>query len=487
MSVTNSQLIYSTYLGGSADDEGASVALDPSFHAYVTGQTLSCDFPTAAPPTTPGPYQTSADGGSCGCPNPCNGDAFVTKINPDPSLPPSQQKLYSTYLGSTSLDSGTGIAVDAVGDAYVTGFTRGGPFPTTTLAYQPSATSIFVSKLRPGGNGLADLLYSTGLGLDVADNEGRSIAVDHPLVTGPASPDHSHGSHAYVTGLLIVPGSLPTTSGAFQTFPDLLGPNPIQGPTFVSVIDPAGNGSADLLYSTYLGGHTCLSFPCTVGLSIGVDQFFNAYVTGFTEALDFPMAPPGGPNVNILNILTQQLGTFQPSYPGGGLKTAFLAKITPDATLQPQSTQLRYSTYLGGNVSDRGNGVAVQPCGRTYVAGDTDSSNFPVQPLSTYQGPPEGTPFFIDCSVSGPVCGDAFATKFLIGRPKLKGTFVSASPPGPWSFSSSTTVTVHILVTNVGCGVAEVPVTFNSITVGPVTGTGGVSFAGTTRRLPPLG
>ena len=98
-------LVYSTYLGGSSDDEGTGIAVDSSGNAYVTGVTQSTDFPTAHP------LQAVYGGGMV------YGDAFVAKLNPAGSA-----LVYSTYLGGSGVDEGTGIAVDSAGNAYVTGY-----------------------------------------------------------------------------------------------------------------------------------------------------------------------------------------------------------------------------------------------------------------------------------------------------------------------------------------------------------------------------
>src|SRR5437660_12099220 len=109
---TGTALVYSTYLGGSSGDFANGIAVDATGSAYVTGSTLSADFPT-----TPGAAQTTFGGGLV--------DAFVTKLNPTASA-----LCYSTYLGGNSFDHGIGIAVDAAGNAYVTGDTASTNFPT---------------------------------------------------------------------------------------------------------------------------------------------------------------------------------------------------------------------------------------------------------------------------------------------------------------------------------------------------------------------
>jgi hypothetical protein len=197
-------LVYSTYLGGSSGDAGEGIALDASGDAYVTGVTGSTDFPTTA-----GAFQPIKPGSS-GADN-----AFVTKVNPTGSA-----LVYSTYLGGSSYDEGFGIAVDASGDAYVTGSTGSTNFPTTAGAFQTTLSgiygSVFVTELNPSGSALA---YSTYLGdggdLSWNGNAGEGIALDA-------------SGNAYVTGFARTRGrnhNRKSGAGAragFETFPGRL-------------------------------------------------------------------------------------------------------------------------------------------------------------------------------------------------------------------------------------------------------------------------
>src|SRR2546427_6820984 len=218
-------LAYSTYLDGSADDQGLAIAVDAQGNAYVTGDTGSADFLQGDPfPTTLGAFRTTPAG------------IFVTKLNANGSA-----LLYSSYLGAAGSDFGIGIAVDAAGNAYVTGFTDSGnafrlyaPFPTTPHAFQQiprGSADAFSTKLNATGSAL---IYSTFLGGDGFD-DGFAIAVD---------PNCSINCSAYVTGQTFSP-NFPTTAGAFQT--DLRGSDD----AFVTKLDPTGS---TLVYSTYLGG-----------------------------------------------------------------------------------------------------------------------------------------------------------------------------------------------------------------------------------------
>jgi len=308
---TGSALSYSTYLGGGSFDSGQGIAVDGSGNAYATGYTLSTDFPT-----TPGAFQTTS-GGSY--------DAFVTKLSPTGSAP----LVYSTYLGGSGIDVGSAIAVDTLGNAYVTGYADPN-FPTTTSAFQTTygggSADAFVTKLNPAGS--APLAYSTYLGGNGQDI-GQAIAVDG-------------SGNAYVTGYTDSV-SFPTTRGAFQTtfgggFYD----------SFVTKLSPTD--SAPLVYSTYLGGS-----GIDVGYGIAVDSSGNAYVGGYTNSTNFPTTT----------------GAFQTTF-GGGASDAFVTKLNPGG-----SAPLVYSTYLGGSGEDVGQAIAVDSFRNSYVTGYTASSNFP--------------------------------------------------------------------------------------------------------------
>ncbi len=233
-----SGLVYSTYLGGSSNDFGRSIAVDSGGNAFVTGETTSSSF------LLMNPFQSTLKGTQ---------DAFVTKFDSAGAL------AYSTYLGGTNIDTGYGISVDSSGSAYLTGSTSSGDFPLVN-PIAGTTGGIFVTKMNQAGTGL---VYSTLLGTGT----GFDITVD---VTG----------NAYVTGS--VGNNLPTTPGAFQTAP--LGGCCGSGTddAFVSKLNPAGNG---LIYSTYLAGT-----DRETGRGIALDNSGNAYVTGFTSSADYPLA-----------------------------------------------------------------------------------------------------------------------------------------------------------------------------------------------------
>ncbi len=184
-----SALIYSTYLGGSGGDSGAGMAVDGSGNSYVVGNTGSPDFPT-----TPGAFQTICNGG--GQCNVSSGDAFVSKISPDGSL-----FVWSTYLGGSSAEQASGVAIDSQGYVYVAGFTSSYNFPLVSPSQKKFAGGgwdAFVTRFSPSGTALFSSTYLGGGELDL----GYAIAAD------------SVGD-AYVTGLT-QSSSFPTTHGALQ-------------------------------------------------------------------------------------------------------------------------------------------------------------------------------------------------------------------------------------------------------------------------------
>lgn len=310
-------LIYSTYLGGSANDTGASIAVDSAGNAYIAGSTYSYNFPTLSA------YQTSNRGQQ---------NAFVSKFNPFGGL------VYSTYLGGNGTDGASGIAVDSSGNAYITGGTTSTNFPVAS-AFQPASggnQDAFVTKLGPSGN---TMVYSSYLG----GSGGASGTVE----AGTAIAVDSAGA-AYIAGATSST-NFPITAGAPQSVNMGGGED-----AFVAKVNPAGNA---LVYCTYLGGS---SFDFATG--IAVDFLRNAYVTGYTASYDFV-----------------SLRALQPANAG-----SYDAFVT---TINPAGTAILSSTYLGGSGSDSANAIALDPVGNIYVAGMTQSLDFPVKtPFQNFNG-----------------------------------------------------------------------------------------------------
>jgi hypothetical protein len=227
--------MYSTYLGGSLNDDGRGIAVDATGHAFVTGIARN-GFPT-----TSGAYDTTIGG-------PVTMDVFVAKLDATGGL------VYSTLVGGASNDEGRAIAVDSSGNAYVTGLANGG-FPTTPDVVDPtqSGTEVFVIKLNADATALT---YSTFLG-GSGNDEGRGIAIDA-------------AGNAYVTGV-VASGTFPTT------------PTPGYDPTFGggasdAFVTKLNQSATALTYWTFLGGN-----GNDDGRAIAVDAVGNAYVTGVAE------------------------------------------------------------------------------------------------------------------------------------------------------------------------------------------------------------
>ncbi|MBK7599322.1 MAG: SBBP repeat-containing protein [Acidobacteria bacterium] len=237
-----SALAYSTYLGGSSGDEGRDIAVDSMGSAHIVGQTFSTNFSTA------NPLQSINGGGSS--------DAFIAKLNPAGSA-----LIYSTYLGGNGSDTGTAIAVDSFGDAFVTGDTASTNFPTknpfqVSLGGQSDA---FVSIVTSTGSAL---VYSTYLGGNGSDF-GRGIALD-------------------ASGAVVVAGSVDSTN--FPTVNPLLASPAGSYDIFVSKFNTIGSA---LVFSTYLGG-----FSQDDANSVALDTVGNVYLTGRTTSTNFPVQNP---------------------------------------------------------------------------------------------------------------------------------------------------------------------------------------------------
>lgn len=298
---SGSRLIYATYLGGSQNDHALGIAVNPAGAAYVVGYTQSSDFPLANALQSTFSSQSS----------------FICALTADGS-----HLVFSTYWGiGTGAD---GVALDGTGNIYVTGSGTPGSFVNPIM----TTGGTYVTELNPTGTSVQ---FSTSFGGSNIDGP-NGIAVD------------SSGM-VYITGL--------TNSTDFPTTPTAPQPtwpggtlNP--GHAFVAKLDSVHSKT---VWSTYLGGST--GRWGEEGNAVAVDQSGNAYVTGYTNATDFPTVHP------------------VQSAAGGG-EDAFVTEVAA------AGTSYVFSTYLGGSSSDRGYGIAVDPVGGVYVTGRTASTNFPV-------------------------------------------------------------------------------------------------------------
>ena len=329
LNATGSALVYSTYLGGSSQDEASDVRLDATGSAYQSGRTSSTNFPTA------NPLQPAYGGG--------NFDDFVAKLNPAGSA-----LVYSTYLGGSGNEGFTAIAVDEAGNVYVASNTTSTNFPTVN-PLQPAnggGNDAFVAKLNATGSALVYSTYLGGSGSDLAlilavDHSGntyvagRTSSTDFPTVN-PLQPAYAGGPFDGFVAKLNAAGSALIYStylgGSGDTAENINGiavdaagnaylsgtaatdfptANPLQpayggGPSDAFAAKINATGSA-LIYSTYLGGS-----GSDRGDYIALDAAGNVYMIGWTSSPDFPTKDP-----------------LQPDY-GGGPFDAFVLKLSPD-------------------------------------------------------------------------------------------------------------------------------------------------------------
>jgi uncharacterized repeat protein (TIGR01451 family) len=376
--VIDPTLLYSTFIGGSAGnnifttgirESATGIAVDHSGNAYVTGFTQSPDFPT-----TPGAFQTSDPGGQ---------QTFITKLNPTGSA-----LVYSTYLNASFP---TSIAVDATGNAYVSGSNIHAGFPVTANAYSPvcdatAGGASFLTVLNPSGNGL---VYSTCIGTFVPNVGGVPVFT---AMTADAT------GHVFITG---TGGFIPTTPNAYQpVYPGSL------GSAFVMEFDITLSGTDSLMYSTYLGipGNPDGAHPGTQASAVAVDSFGKIYLTGFT-ADGFPVTPGAFQTVHATCVRN---GISCPAS-----SNAYIAKLDPTVSGQES---LIYGTYFGGVGTTVTRAIAVDSAGAVYLTGSTDVSRFGSFPI---------TPGAFQPSAGLPT-GASFVTKLDSGGSQLVySTFVS--------------------------------------------------------------
>ncbi|MBN1484243.1 MAG: SBBP repeat-containing protein [Chloroflexia bacterium] len=314
------EMLYGTYLGGSEQDWGHDVAIDGSGAAYLAGQTSSTDFPA-----TSGAFSETLGG---------TRDAFVAKLSPNGNG--SADLVYATFLGGSGGETAGGIAVDASGNALVTGWSNTG-FPDTPGVFGDcSAGGAFVSKLNASGS---DLIYSGCVtGLNAA---GHALALDS-------------AGQAYIVGS--IQSGLTTTSGAYDTAPNG------NSDAFLAIVSTDGT---TLTYATYFGGsdHECayvgyVGRGCTVAL----DDSNQVYISGGTLSSDLPTSP------GAYDTICGTDGNCNSDW------DAFVAKLNPAGA---GASDLVYSTFLGGSGADTTSGIAVNPAGSAYVTGHVHSDDFP--------------------------------------------------------------------------------------------------------------
>jgi uncharacterized protein (TIGR03437 family) len=332
---SGSQLVYSTFMPASV----GALAIDLEGNAYITGT----GSPTAFP-VTPGAFQAAPKS---------SGNLFpgvVAKLNSSGSA-----LVYATYLsGSGSpdgYDNPDSIAVDANGDAFVTGYTHSTDFPVTAgsfLTTNPGVRAIFLTKLNPQGTGL---VFSTYLGQ--SNGYPTSVKLD------------AQGT-AFVAGTTVPQMAVfPTTPGAVSTATG----------NIASFLTRFSADGSSLMYSTYLP---------TVSYASGeldVDSAGNAVVAGTAYSSTSPYAS-----------LAAGVGAFQPNYAGGN-SDIYLVRLTPKG-------QFAGATYLGGSLQDQGGPIALTPNGSVAITGVTQSLDFPGLAAGIEPPSPQGLDFVTSLFIS---------------------------------------------------------------------------------------
>jgi len=297
-------LVYSTHIGGGADEFALALGLGPDGAVYIAGETNSANYPTV--------NAIETDAGNAGA------DVFVSKIDPT-----GASLVYSTYLGGNGEEIAAALAVDGGGGVYVVGETDSNDYPTTVGALQRTRggdSDAFATRIGPSGT---TLVYSTYVGGDGYDSA--------------SGVDVTSSGEAVLAGLA---GSadFPLES----PLQDTLAPGSFHG--FALKLSPAGTS---LRYSTYLGGDLD---DYATDVALATDG--AAVVVGWTIGPTFP--------------------THDAIYgTAGGNIDGFALELAPDGDA------LRFSTFLPGDQDDEPRGVAIGPDGRIYVAGDTNSGNYP--------------------------------------------------------------------------------------------------------------
>lgn len=402
-------LAFSTYLGGNLFEHVRDVTTDREGNIYVTGGTLSADFPV-----TPGAYQTTHYRDIQPPDNPQIDpfDVFVVKLDPRGQL------LWSTFLGGRNYDRAYAIEVDSLGYVYVAG-RAGRAFPVTPGAFQTQfmggqeaafygPQDGFIAKLSPDGSSLVWASYfgtsdpriirdiAVDANGDVYLASSRQSGSYPPAVAqafqygfqptpqggidGVVAKVSSDGTQVLWASYLGGSGSensgpavrvdafgspyflystnstdIPTTPGAYdRTF------NGGLNDLYVARFTPDGSG---LIFGTYLGGS---GQEAVETHSLALDAQGNAYVTPSTSSPNFPTTP----------------GAFQRTYGGGPIDVA-IAKLSSDGT------QLLASTFIGGDAGDHSEGIAVDVNGNVYISGLTGSTDFPLTP-DAYQAQRRG-------------------------------------------------------------------------------------------------
>jgi hypothetical protein len=449
-------LTYSTYIAGTGTETAAAFALDASGNAYVTGTTFSADFPTL------NAFQPACAGGCS------NSDVFVTKLNASGTA-----LVYSTYLGGSSYDQPSSIAVDSSGNAIVGGVTQSTDFPVknpfqSAEGFQQEG---FLTSLSASGSSLNFSTYVTGdqgafvdsVTTDSTGNvyvAGQTQSSDFPVTPatnviglGPvnfndvlfiakftpagaitfattigADPNYTFqpGYNAYyqiATGNGIAvdsnqnvyfggkgDGGFLTTPGAFQG--GYTGTAPGCGGCTQGVVGELKADGSALVYATYLGG----SGGDQV-MSLSLDAANNAYVTGDTSSLDFPVTT----------------GAYQTTFPGSSQGYTCCESFV--TKMNSTGTALLYSTFLGGPInggSTNATAIAIDGSGDAYVTGYTYAPSFPLlNPIDGTLAVGQGTAPTTYITELNPTGSGLLFSTFLSGSNGTQSAGIAVSSSAP--------------------------------------------------------
>ncbi|MFN0206640.1 MAG: SBBP repeat-containing protein [Planctomycetota bacterium] len=320
-----SGLLFSTYLGGNNADQGTGIAIDGTGNVYVSGSTLSINFPVSVTAHD----KTWGFGAQVG-------DGFVTKLSSDGDL-----VIASTFVGGSGDDLALRVGIDTQLNVYVTGWTRSSSldFPTNngfqTVYGGNAGLDLGDAFLIRYNSTLSGVAYGTYLG--GSSNDGASgLAVD--AVTGKA----------YICGLARAGFPTKALSGSNALKPTIKA----NGDAFIACIDTTLAANASLIFSGFHGGAGIDS-----ALDVAVGPANSIFACGYTESPDLPSFA-GSFDVNYNNSQGK---------PGDG----WVMK------LNSTGTQFAYSTFLGGNSQDAALSLAIDAAGSAYVCGRTFSSDFP--------------------------------------------------------------------------------------------------------------
>jgi len=461
---STSQLKNATFFGGTGTQSAVGLALNGQNDIFVAGNTSSSDFPTS-----PNAFQASKPGST---------SAFVIRLSANCST-----RKYATYLGGSTQDQASDIAIDANSNAYITGQSGSTDFPTSATAYKKTNPATggfapFVAKINSLGT---QQLYGTYLG-GTSFSQANGIAVDSSgkaFVVGSAS-----GAD--------FPTTLNAAQATFSAYYD----------AFALKLNAAGSA---LLYSTFIGGN-----DTDLASKVAVDGSGAAYVAGSTFSTDFPTTPgayqnsylPYGQDPFVTKVAPDGHSFVYSTYVGhaasvrdmaidafggvfliGSASSGFpttTGSIQPASSsdggvfvtaLAPAANQLNYSTYLGGSFYESGEAIALNSVGAIFIGGGAGSVNFPTTPGSLQPAKPslQGFDAFVAKIDPTPGISLNFLRILLPGGVPIPGTVTLPAPAGPGGVTvqlKSYSPTVKLSVTNLPIAAGATVGSFTATTSG---------------------